>query len=139
MFSITWLTHNNLSNTHCQGTLYKVHMTNPTLDLKPTLCIIVIQFTSIQMHASGAHLYWMGIVYFSLYHPVTYNENFTNFDTCKLLDVWLYYYYYYCIRYHSGLYTMQGPSYLGKTTLVSIWFIMILTHANMTFKKILSP
>ena len=31
-------------------------------------------------------------------------------------------------QYHLGLYTMQGPSYLGKITLVSICFRMVVTQ-----------
>ena len=28
----------------------------------------------------------------------------------------------FCFLHHSGLYTMQEPSYLGKVTLVSVWY-----------------
>ena len=34
----------------------------------------------------------------------------------------------FCIRYHLALYTMQEPQYLGKITLVLIWFRIVLTQ-----------
>jgi hypothetical protein len=52
-----------------------------------------------------------------------YNEDFTPFDTSR---VWVFDGIF--VRYHSGLYTMQELSYLGKVTLVLIWFRMVLTQ-----------
>ena len=31
-------------------------------------------------------------------------------------------------QFHSGLYTMQEPSYIGKITLVSVWFRIVPTQ-----------
>jgi hypothetical protein len=43
------------------------------------------------------------------------------------------------LRYHSGIYIMQEPWYIGRVTLVSMWFRMVLTQIITRVDKRLSP
>ena len=53
---------------------------------------------------------WTGIIFF----PTIYIYKMINFQF--LISEC------FCVMYHWGLYTMQEPLYLGKITLVSIWY-----------------
>ena len=69
--------------------------------------------TSVGLVSSSFHTIQVSIVKISQFLlPVGYGYSLTIF----------------CFQYHSGLYTMQEPSYLGRIAEISIWFRMVLTQ-----------